>query len=125
MHASAGRPTGFRRPCDTDAARRRPQVVAGDIGRCCALPDVPAGKDAEQKRDDQHDGDGHEQEDQLLAIQLYFAETFVAHDFVSTPVISYKKALTSIGRGKTIVEQFSREITWSILARCRIREAVY
>ena len=62
----------------------------------------------------EHDRDGHEEKDELLAVQLYFAEAFFAHGFCSTPVICFNKCIISIGRGKTIVEFFSAAISVSV-----------
>ena len=42
------------------------------------------------------------------------AEAFVAHGFVSTPVICFNRCIISIGRGKTIVEFFSAAISVSV-----------
>ena len=84
----------------------------GNLG-CGALTNTAAGQDTEQKRNDQDDRDGHEQKDQLFTVQLYFAKSFVAHGFFSTPVICFNKCIISIGRGKTIVER-SRAVLVSV-----------
>ena len=58
------RPPPFRRPAAHSARRAR-----------------------QTGRSHQHDRRGHEQKDELFAVQLYFAKAFVVHGLFSTPVI--------------------------------------